>query len=95
MRKRNMGKNNHRKEKGIKIIDPKMIDYTYTGKDDLFNITSPSYSDEKSNDSSNKSKAEKKNIDRLRHDITKDTRIKAKVRMAGGQSKQSHSSVYE
>jgi hypothetical protein len=25
-----MGKNNHHKEKGIKIIDPKKIDYTFT-----------------------------------------------------------------
>ena len=27
-------KNNHRKEKGIKIKDPERIDYTFTGKDD-------------------------------------------------------------
>ena len=32
--------NNHRKEKGIKIIDPERIDYTFTGKDDPFNIKS-------------------------------------------------------
>jgi hypothetical protein len=32
MRKMSIGKNNHRKEKGIKIIDPERIDYTFTGK---------------------------------------------------------------
>ena len=39
-----MENNNRRKEKGIKIIDPKKIDYTFTGKDDPFNIKSSSYS---------------------------------------------------
>jgi hypothetical protein len=90
-----MGKSNHHKEKGIKIIDPRKTDYTYTGKDDLFTITSPSYSGKENNDLSNRSRIEKKNIDLLRHDITKDTKIKTKGRMTGGQSKQSHSSVYE
>jgi hypothetical protein len=47
-----MGKNNHHKEKGIKIIDPKKIDYTFTDKDDLFDIKRSSYTDEKSIDSS-------------------------------------------
>jgi hypothetical protein len=42
----NMG-NNHRKEKGIKIIDPEKINYTFTGRDDPFNIRFSSYSDEK------------------------------------------------
>jgi hypothetical protein len=43
----NIGKNNHRKEKGIKIIDPERIDYTFTGKDDPFNIKSSSSTNEK------------------------------------------------
>jgi hypothetical protein len=43
----NIGKNNHRKEKGIKIIDPERIDYTFTGKDDPFNIKSSSSINEK------------------------------------------------
>jgi hypothetical protein len=34
----NMGKDNHRKEKGIKIIDPKKVDYTFT--EHSFNIKS-------------------------------------------------------
>jgi hypothetical protein len=42
-----MEKNSHHKEKGIKIIDPKKIDYTFTGKDDPFNIKFSSYSNEK------------------------------------------------
>ena len=89
-----MGKNNRHNEKGIKIIDPKKIDYTFTDNDDPF-IKSPSYNDEKNIDSSGKSKIERKNIDRLRHDITKDTKIRTKGRVVGGQSKQGHSSVYE
>ncbi len=40
-------------------------------------------------------KTERKVIDRIRHDITMDTKIRVKGRMAGRQSKQSHSSVYE
>ena len=62
----NLGKNNHHKEKGIKIIDPKKIEYTYTSKDDLFNVKSSSYTDEKNIGSSEKSKTERKDIDRLR-----------------------------
>jgi hypothetical protein len=90
-----MGKDNHRKEKGIKIIDPKKVDYTFTDKDDLFDIKSSSYNDEKNIGLSGKSKTERKNIDRLRHDMTKDTKIRTKGRVVGGQSKQGHSSVYE
>jgi hypothetical protein len=58
--KMNMGKDNHRKEKGIKIIDPKKVDYTFTDKDDLFDIKSSSYNDEKNIGLSGKSKTEKK-----------------------------------
>jgi hypothetical protein len=89
-----MGKNNHHNEKGIKIIDPKKIDYTFTDNDDPF-IKSPSYNDEKNVDSSSKSKVERKNLDRLRHDFKKDTKIRTKGRVVGGQSEQGHSSVYE
>jgi hypothetical protein len=90
-----MEKNKHRKEKGIKIIDPKKIDYTFTDKDDPFNIKSSSHSDEKNTGSSGKSKTERRDINRLRHDITKTTKIRTKGRVVGGQSKQGHSSVYE
>jgi hypothetical protein len=89
-----LGKNNHQKEKEIKILDPKKIDYTYTCKDDLFDIKS-SNSDEKTIDSSNRSNKEKKDVKRIRHDITKNTKIRTRGRIAGGQSKQSRSSVYE
>ena len=85
-----MGKNNLRK--GIRILDPKKIDYTYTGKDDLVDIKSSSYSDEKNIDSSKKSNTD---IERMRYDITKNAKIRTKGRIAGGQSKQGHSSVYE
>jgi hypothetical protein len=91
----NMGNNNHHKEKGIKIIDPKKIDYTFTGKNDPFNIKSSPYSGEKNIGLSGKSKTERKDIDRIRHDISKDTKIRTKGRVVGGQSKQGHSSVYE
>jgi hypothetical protein len=89
--KQEMGKNNYQKEKGIKIIDPKKIDYTFTNSDDLFDTKS----DIKSNDSSKKLHTEKKDIGRIRHDITRGTKIRTKGRIAAGQSKQSHSSVYE
>jgi hypothetical protein len=91
----NIGKNNHRKEKGIKIIDSEKIDYTFTGKDDPFNIKSSLFINEKNIDSSSKSKTEKKNTDRIRFDPSKNTKTRTKGRIAGGQSKQSHSSVYE
>ena len=90
-----IGKNNHRKERGIKIIDPEKIDYTFTGKDDPFNIKSSLFINEKNIDSSSKSKTEKKNTDRIRFDLSKNTNTRTKGRIAGGQSKQSHSSVYE
>ena len=90
-----IGKNNHRKEKGIKIIDPEKIDYTFTGKDDPFNIKSSLFINEKNIDSSSKSKTEKKNTDRIRFDLSKNTKTRTKGRIAGGQYKQSHSSVYE
>jgi len=89
-----MEKNNHYKERQIKIVDPKKIDYTYTGKDDPFNFKS-SYSNEKNIESSKKSNTEKKDVDQIRYDITKNTKIRTKGRIAGGRSKQSHSSVYE
>ena len=66
----------------------------FTVKDDLFNIKSSLYSDEKNIGSSGKSKTERKDINRIRN-IAKDTKIRNKGRIAGGQSKQSHSSVYE
>ena len=40
-----MGKNNrYHKERGIRIVDPRRIDYTYTYTDDqgMFDIKSPS-----------------------------------------------------
>jgi hypothetical protein len=91
----NMGKDNHRKEKEIRIIDPKKVDYTFTDKDNLYDIKYSSHKDEKNIDLSDKSKTVRKNIDRLRHDITRDTKIRTKGRVVGGQSKQGHSSVYE
>ena len=90
-----MGKNNLRKEKAVKTIDPRKIDYTFIDKDDPFNIKSSSCDDEKSNDSSKKSNIEKKDINRIRYNIAKNTKLRTKGRLAGGQSKQSHSSVYE
>jgi hypothetical protein len=90
-----MGKNNHHKEKGIKILNLKNVDYTFTGKDALLDIKSSSYSNEQNIDSSRKSNKEKKDVDRLRYDIAKNTKMRTKGRITGGQSKQGHSSVYE
>jgi hypothetical protein len=61
----------------------------------LLMIRFSSYSDEKNIDSSGKSKTERMDINRLRQDITKDTKIRTKGRLVGGQSKHGHSSVYE
>ena len=85
-----MGKNKQRyKGGGIKILDPRRIDYTYT--DNTFNINSlenGKYEDSK------KSKTEK-DIHNLRYSFTKNTKMRTKGRITGGQSKQGHSSVYE
>jgi hypothetical protein len=90
-----MGKNNqHHKERRIKIVDPKKIDYTYISQDNPFEMKS-SLDNEKYRDTLNKSETEKKDIDRIRYDITKNAKIRTKGRLIGGQSKQSHSSVYE
>ncbi|HZA61662.1 MAG TPA: hypothetical protein VE573_02225 [Nitrososphaeraceae archaeon] len=46
-----MGKNNHRKERRIKIVDPKKIDYSYKGKDEPFSTKSTLSAMEKNIDS--------------------------------------------
>ena len=71
-----MGKNNHSKERRIKIVDPKKIDYTYKGKDELFSTKSTLYSNEKNIYSSQRSKTEKKDIDLIRWGIEEDYKDK-------------------
>jgi hypothetical protein len=89
-----MGKNNrYHKERGIRIVDPRRVDYTYTDDYGMFDIKSPS-DDRKYKDGSKKSKTEK-DTQQLRHDPTMNTKIRTKGRITGGQSKQGHSSVYE
>ena len=89
-----MGKNNQPNNKGdIKIVDPKSIDYTYTNKDNLFDTKSSSVNREYS-DGPKKPKTEK-DIQSLRYTLTKNTKIRTRGRITGGQSKQGHSSVYE
>lgn len=89
-----MGKNNQPNNKGgIKIVDPKRIDYTCTNKDNLFDTKSSSDYREYS-DGSKKSKTEK-DSQQLRYTLTKNTKIRTRGRITGGQSKQGHSSVYE
>jgi hypothetical protein len=93
-RKRKMGKNNrYHKERGIRIVDPRRVDYTYTNDYSIIDIKSPS-DDGKYKDGSKKSKTEK-DTQQLRHDPTMNTKIRTKGRITGGQSKQGHSSVYE
>ena len=87
-----MGKNKQPpKGGGIKILDPRKIDYTYSDNTGVFNINSlenGKYEDSK------KSKTEK-DIHNLRYSPTKNTKMRTKGRITGGQSKQGHSSVYE
>jgi hypothetical protein len=46
-------------------------------------------------DNSALKKKTEKDIQRIRHDVTKKANIRNKGRIIGGQSKQGHSSVYE
>jgi hypothetical protein len=83
-----MGKNKQpSKEGGIKIIDPRRIDYIYTDNTGVFD-------NRKYNDDSKEPKT-KKDIHHLRYSHTKNTKMRTKGRIIGGQSKQGHSSVYE
>ncbi len=85
-----MGKNKQpSKGGGIKILDPRRIDYTYTDNTSAFDIKSSDNG--KYNDDSKESKI-KKDIHHLRYSHTK---MRTKGRIIGGQSKQGHSSVYE
>jgi len=89
-----MGKNNrYHKERGIRIVDPRRIDYIYTDDHGMFDIRSSSDGG-KDKDGSKKSKTEK-DTQQLRHDPTMNTKIRTKGRITGGQSKEGHSSVYE
>jgi hypothetical protein len=64
-----MGKNNRcHKERGIRIVDPKSIDYTYTDDHSLSDFKSPS-DDGKYKDDPKKSKTEK-DTQQLRYDPT-------------------------
>lgn len=92
-----MGKNKQpSKEGGIKIIDPRRIDYTYGSDDNIFNIKSSlgAEKNNQNNDSSKKPKT-KKDIQQIRHNLARNAKIRSKGRITGGQSMQGHSSVYE
>jgi hypothetical protein len=86
-----MGSDEPPKRRGIRIVDPRKIGYTYIVDDNGFKINSSV--DDKDN-SALKKKTEK-DIQRIRHDITKKENIRNKGRITGGQSKQGVSSVYE
>lgn len=89
-----MGKNNQLSKKGgIKIVDPKRINYTYMEDNKPFNIKSSL--DGKKNDVGSKKSNTQKDVQRVRHDVTKNAKIRNKGRMTGGHSMQGHSSVYE
>jgi hypothetical protein len=85
-----MGSDEPPKRRGIRIVDPRKIGYTYMVDDNGFINSS---ADDKDN-SALKKKTEK-DIQRIRHDVTKKANIRNKGRITGGQSKQGHSSVYE
>ena len=86
-----MGKNKQpSKEGGIKIIDPRRIDYTYRSDG---NIKSSLDIEKNKNNGSSKKPKTKKDIQRIRHDLARDSKIRNKGRMTGGQSMQGHSSI--
>lgn len=88
-----MGKNKRLSKKGgIKIVDPRRIDYTCTGDNSMFDMNSPLHDGK---DNGPKTSRIEKDLQRLRYDSTKNTKTKTKGRITAGQSKQSHSSVYE
>lgn len=86
-----MGSDEPPKRRGIRIVDPRKIVYTYIVDDNGFKVNSSA--DDKDN-SALKKKTEK-DSQRIRHDVTKKANIRNKGRITGGQSKQGHSSVYE
>ena len=86
-----MGSDEPPKRRGIRIVDPRKIGYTYIVDGNGFKINSSA--DDK--DNSVLKKKTEKDIQRIRHDVTKKANIKNKGRITGGQSKQGHSSVYE
>ena len=91
-----MGKNNHRKERRIKIVDPKKIDYTYKGKDELFSTKIHFIQQWKRIFTLHRDQKLKKRA--LIEYAKVSRRIQRQVlrgRISGGQSKQSHLSVYE
>jgi hypothetical protein len=87
-----MGKNRQPKKGAIKIVDPKRIDYTYMGENNLINIKSSL--DGKKDDDGSKPNIQK-DIQRVRYEVTKNAKFRNKGRMTGGQSMQGHSSIYE
>lgn len=86
-----MGSDEAPKRRGIRIVDPRKICYTYIVDDNGFKVNSSA--DDK--DISALKKKTEKDIQRIRHDVTKKANIRNKGRITGGQSKQGHSSVYE
>lgn len=92
--RRKMGKNKEPSKEGrIKIIDPRRIDYTYRSDDNI--KSSLDIEKNNQNNGSSKKPKTKKDIQRIRHNLARDAKIRDKGRMTGGQSMQGHSSVYE
>lgn len=92
------GKKISRKKDEVKIIGSKSLDYTFLD-DDLLKLKYTNISHKKNEDNSNNvvPKDSKINNDIRRINITDSEISKShyKGRITGGQSRQSHSSVYE
>ena len=88
-----------KEDSNVKIIGSKSIEYTFLDND-LLNLKSTTISQKNDGDNNrnnvipNDSKINK-DIQRIRQNDLQFTKSRYKVRTTGGQSKQSHSSVYE
>jgi len=87
-----------RKKGEVKIIGSKSVDYTFLDND-LLNVKSTNISHKKDEDNSNhvtqKDSKITKDIQRINKTDSEIAKSRYKGRITGGQSRQSHSSVYE
>ena len=91
-----MGKNNHRKERRIKIVDPKKIDYTYKGKDELFSTKIHFIQQWKRILTLNRDqKPKRRTLTEYGKVLRRIQRQVLRWRISGGQSKQNPLSLYE
>ena len=92
------GKKISRKKDEVKIIGSKSLDYTFLD-DDFLKLKYTNISHKKDEDNSNnvvpKDSKINNNIQRINKTDSEISKSRYKGRITGGQSRQSHSSVYE